>query len=128
MFDNLPPVTQGTLGLSYAIAYLTKKGYNVSVPLVDNQSYDLVCEIDGDLKKVQVKSTRTKENSNYCVQLRSIRSNRTGNTIHKFDNNSCDYLLVVTELGDIYFIPTLEVKSKSTLSLGEKYSNFKDKL
>ena len=128
MFDNLPPVTQGTLGLSYAIAYLTKQGYNVSVPLVDNQSYDLVCEIDGDLKKVQVKSTRTKENSNYCVQLRSIRANRTGNTVHKFDNKSCDYLLAVTELGDIYFIPTSEVKSKSTLSLGEKYSNFKDKL
>jgi hypothetical protein len=128
MFDNLPPVAQGTIGLSYAIAYLTKKGYNVSVPLVDNQSYDLVCEIDGNLKKVQVKSTRTKENSNYCIQLRSIRSNRTENTIHKFDNNSCDYLLAVTEVGDIYFIPTSEIKSKSTLSLGEKYQSFKDKL
>ena len=49
MFENLPPVTQGSLGLSYAIAYLTKKGYNVSVPLVDNQSYDLVCEVKNEL-------------------------------------------------------------------------------
>jgi hypothetical protein len=128
MFANLTPVSQGTVGLSYAIAFLTKKGYNVSVPLVDNQSYDLVCEVDGNLKKVQVKSTRTLQNSNYCVQLRSIRANRSGNTIHKFDNNSCDYLLVVTELGDIYFIPTTEVQSKSTLSLGKKYEPYRDKL
>jgi hypothetical protein len=128
MFDNLSPVTQGTVGLSYAIAYLTKKGYNVSVPLVDNQSYDLVCEIDGDLKKVQVKTTRTKENSNYCIQLRSIRSNRTGNNIHKFDNKLSDYLLSVTENGDIYFIPTSEIEAKSTLSLGQKYESYKDRL
>ena len=52
MFNNLPPVSQGSVGLSYAIAYLTKMGYNVSVPLVDNQSYDLVCEVGGELKKV----------------------------------------------------------------------------
>jgi hypothetical protein len=128
MFNNLSPVSQGTLGLSYAIAFLTKKGYNVSVPLVDNQSYDLVCEIGGQLKKVQVKSTRTLENSNYCIQLRRIRSNRSENTIHKFDNDSCDYLLAVTELGDIYFIPTSDIHSRSTLSLGEKYQQYRDKL
>jgi hypothetical protein len=128
MFENLPPVTQGSIGLSFSIAYLTKKGYNVSVPLVDNQSYDLVCEVENELKKVQVKTTKTKENSNYCVQLRSIRSNRSGNTIHKFDSKSSDYLLVVTELGDIYFIPTSVVESKSTLSLGKKYESYKDRI
>lgn len=60
MFGNLPPVAQGSVGLSYAIAYLTKMGYNVSVPLVDNQSYDLVCEINGELKKFRLKLQKEK--------------------------------------------------------------------
>ena len=128
MFDNLPPVTQGSLGLSYAIAYLTRKGYNVSVPLVDNQEYDLVCEVENELKKVQVKTTRAKVNSSYCVQLKSVRSNRTENNIHKFDNKSSDYLLAVTEIGDIYFIPTSDIEAKSSLSLGMKYESYKDRL
>jgi hypothetical protein len=128
MFDNLPPVTQGSLGLSYAIAYLTKKGYNVSVPLVDNQSYDLVCEVENELKKVQVKTTRFKQNSNYSVQLKSVRVNRTENNIHNFDNKASDYLLVVTEIGDIYFIPTSKIEAKSALSLGSKYESYRDRL
>ena len=128
MFNNLTPVTQGSLGLSYAIAYLTKKGYNVSVPLVDNQSYDLVCEVEGELKKVQVKTTRAKQNSNYCVQIKAVRPNRTGNSIHKFDNTSCDYLLCVTEEGNIYFIPTSDIEAKNSLSLGSKYKSYRDRL
>ena len=128
MFKNLSPVTQGSLGLSYAIAYLTKKGYNVSIPLVDNQSYDLVCEVKNKLKKVQVKTTRFKQNSNYCIQLKSVRANRTENNIHKFDNKASDYLLAVTELGEIYFIPTSEIEAKNSLSLGHKYIQYKDTL
>jgi len=128
MFKNLAPVTQGSLGLSYAIAYLTKKGYNVSIPLVDNQSYDLVCEVKNKLKKVQVKTTRFKQNSNYCIQLKSVRANRTENNIHKFDNKASDYLLAVTELGEIYFIPTSEIEAKNSLSLGHKYIQYKDTL
>ena len=128
MFENLPPVTQGSLGLSYAIAYLTKRGYNVSVPLVDNQSYDLVCEVENELKKVQVKTTRFKQNSNYCIQLKSVRANRTENNIHKFDNKASDYLLAVTEIGDIYFIPTSNIEAKNSLSLGPKYESYRDRL
>lgn len=128
MFNNLPPVGQGTLGLTYAIAYLTKLGYTVSIPLVDNQNYDLVCDIDGKLNRVQVKSTRVIKNKNYVVQLKSVRSNRTKNSIVHFNSNSIDYLLIVTDNGEIYFIPTSNVDSKSTLSLGKKYLMYKDSL
>lgn len=128
MFDNLTPVSQGSLGLTYAIAYLTKKGYTVSIPLIDNQNYDLVCDINGTLNKVQVKSTRYVQNGNYVVQLKSVRPNRTGNSIRHFNSNSVDYLLAVTEICDIYFIPSSKIKSKNTLALGIKYIDYKDKL
>jgi hypothetical protein len=128
MFNNLSTVTQGTLGLSYAIAYLTKLRYIVSIPLVDNQDYDLICEIDTELKKVQVKTTQYKKNENYIIQLRSIRPNRTENIIKHFEPSSVDYLLAVTELCDIYFIPTSDIEAKSALTLGNKYLKYKDKL
>lgn len=128
MFNNLTPVSQGSLGLSYAIAYLSKMGYNVSIPLVDNQNYDLICEIDNQLKKVQVKSTRYKQNNNYVIQLKAVRANRTENKIHHFDSTKVDYVLAVTEIGDIYFIPTSDIDAKNSLSLGPKYQSYKDKL
>lgn len=54
----------GNAGLSMAIAYFDANGYTVSVPLNDTQNYDLVVDMNGVLKKIQVKSTNNKEAKN----------------------------------------------------------------
>ena len=119
------PAVQGQLGLVNAIKVLTEKGYTVSVPLIDNQDYDLVVEVDKVLKKVQVKSSATKAASgNYIFQIKKVRANRTCSIIHKFDNTSVDYLFLYVVGGNGYFIPASEVTTTSTITLTkdlEKY-------
>jgi hypothetical protein len=55
MFKNSKK--QGDAGLGQAIAYFTSKGYDVALPLTDSADWDLIVEIDGELKRVQVKTS-----------------------------------------------------------------------
>lgn len=50
------PRRQGEIGLGAAIAWFSRVGYLVSVPLCDNQPYDLVVDNGERLLKVQVKT------------------------------------------------------------------------
>jgi len=127
MFKNAKTTReQGDIGLSFAIFKLSEQGYTVSLPLTDNSLYDLIIEKDRILQTVQVKSTRTTTNKGtYIVQLRRIRSNRTSNTVHKFNGVEYDVLCVVTDINDLYFIPVKYIKNTSTIQLGDKYSKYK---
>lgn len=61
MFKNSKK--QGDAGLGQAIAYFTSKGHDVALPLTDSADWDLIVEIEGELKRVQVKTSRQlKEN------------------------------------------------------------------
>jgi len=122
----LNTVNQGSIGLSAAIYKLTSLGYTVSVPLIDNQCYDLVVDIAGTLNKVEVKSTSVNSNNdNWIVQIKRVRSNKTVNTIYKFDNLSVDYLFIYTMAGDCYFIPARDVDTKNQLTVPGKFLKYK---
>ena len=118
-------VTQGSVGLGLAISYFVSKGLIVSLPLNDNQNYDLIVDIDG-LKKIQIKTTRVKRNGIYKCQLKKVRPNRTSNVITNFDSDEVDFLFILTEDGDKYCIPSKEVIVKTELSLDERYDKFKE--
>ena len=61
MFENaINSKKQGDIGMCYAIAYFSKMGYTVSIPITDSQDYDLIID-NGTLLKVQVKTTRCKD-------------------------------------------------------------------
>ncbi len=63
---------KGNCGLTTAISYFTTTGHTVSLPLNDSQNYDFVVDIDGSLKKVQVKMTTQKSRgNNTLVDLRN---------------------------------------------------------
>lgn len=122
MFKNMTTVTQGSVGLGAAISYFLSESYVVSVPINDNQKYDLVVDNNNGLKKVQVKTTsyKTKNSKWYTVELKSTRSNRTKTNINYFDNCSCDYVFIMTEEKVFYLIPSKEIKSKTTLALNQE--------
>lgn len=107
---------QGNIGLGIAISHFTYMGCIVSIPLNDVQDYDLVVEIDGVLKKVQVKTTRYLSRGKYKVQL-------NGSGKHFCDNQS-DYLFIVDGNGTKYFIPKSEVNVRTGIVLGSNYSQF----
>jgi len=118
---------QGDVGLGSAISYFCRMGYVVSIPLTDNQDYDLIVDINGVLKKVQVKTTRYKKPSgNFCVNLKVNGGNMSGKGKTKlFDNNLVDMLYVLTDCGDEYLIPSAVIFQKNSLSLNEDFIMYK---
>lgn len=118
---------QGNVGIAYAIAYYSKLGYTISIPLTDTQDYDLVVDTGNTLLKVQVKTTTyKKENGIYQLNLKVNGGNRSGiGKAKTFDQNRCDLLFAITEQFDFYSIPRSEISATSSISLGEKYLPFR---
>lgn len=118
---------QGNVGVAYAIAYYSKLGYTISIPLTDTQDYDLVVDTGNTLLKVQVKTTTyKKENGIYQLNLKVNGGNRSGiGKTKTFDQNNCDLVFAMTEQFDFYSIPKSEISATSSISLGEKYLPFR---
>lgn len=118
---------KGDVGLGSAIGYFTSNGTPVSIPLTDSQDYDLVVELDGVLKKVQVKFTNCSQNGSFAVPLRIMGGNSKANFVHKSGSDVVyDYLFALTGEGDRYLIPReVFVNNRSTLNLGKKYDAFR---
>jgi len=124
-FDGLNRTTQGNVGLGMAIAYFTMAGKTVSVPLNDNQSYDLVVDLEGKLQRIQVKTTGFKRGSSFCVAMKATRHNRSGIKTNLFEPATCDYVFVLTEEGTRYVIPSVEITARHEILLCGKYDRFK---
>lgn len=95
---------KGDLGLGKAIAYYTTMGYSVSIPLTDSQDYDLVVEIDKELKKVQVKYTSYKPNKSYVAYF-AVRGGTAGKITKQAEDVDFDILFVTTDSGECWSIP-----------------------
>ena len=129
---------QGNLGLSKAIDFFVSNEDTVSIPLKDTQSYDLVADIKGKLYRVQVKTCTYINGGGYLVGLKSAGgnsyySNKGSNyRIKNFDNSRSDLLFIYTGDNRMYLIPTNEIESKSSITVGnektEKYEVYCKKL
>lgn len=118
---------QGNIGLSYAIAYYSKLGYIISIPLTDTQDYDIIADTGEALLKIQVKTTTCKSVHNiYQLNLKVSGGNRSGEGKDKtFDQNNCDLVFAMTNDFEFYSIPRKEITSKNSISLGDKWLPFK---
>ncbi len=114
---------QGDVGLGAAIRYYTAAGYTVSLPITDNQEYDLIVEKEDGLKRIQIKTTRFKRNDIYNVSLTIKGGNKSNSTIKAFDPQKVDFIFILTDDGDEYEIPSSEVKQ--SISLGNSKLHFK---
>lgn len=116
--------------MAYAIAYYSRLGYTISIPLTDSQDYDLVIDTGTDILKVQVKtSAQYSDHGIPVVNLRTNGGNRSGSGKTKtFDQNSSDLLFVLLDNGSCYSIPTKNITSKTSVNLGEKYLPYKVEL
>lgn len=90
---------QGSIGLGQAIAYFTKAGYTVSIPLNDSQDYDLIVEIDEKLYKIQVKTTTIKARGSGYYQpfIRQSCKNTKRNYVKVATELKYDYLFVTAD-------------------------------
>lgn len=112
------------MGFADAIAWFTRVGWTVSVPLVDNQAYDLVVDDGAQLQRVQVKtSTCRTPSGGWAVELRTNGGNQSRLTTRPFDPTASDLLFVLTDDGR-WLIPTSEISATTSLTLGSKWSQF----
>ena len=115
---------QGDIGLGQAIGYFTSLGFTVSVPLTDSQEYDLIVDNGFSLNRVQVKRCTYKRKGNYNVSLTVKGGNRTSTgKIKKFDKDKVDVVVVSTP-ESLYVISTLEMTTKSQLTLNENFEKY----
>jgi hypothetical protein len=120
------PRRQGEIGLGAAIAWFCANGWTVSVPLCDNQPYDLVVDDGGGLAKVQVKTTtRLTSAGNFQVQLETAGGNQSFSTRKPFDNTAVDYLFILTDARVQYLIPAAAVVTKRAITMCGKYERFR---
>lgn len=112
--------------MGVAIAWFATNGYTVSIPLTDSQPYDLVVDNGGGLQRVAVRTT-TQDNSRggFDVGLRTQGGNKSQFTIHHFDPTVVELLFVACGDGSQYLIPSSQIASKSYISVGHKYQNFR---
>ena len=90
--------------------------------------YDLVIEMDSELKKVQIKTTSEKNPAgNPVVGLRLVGGNSKVNFVQKMAQDIIyDFLYVLTDAGDRYFLPKSAIENITTkLTLGKKYIDYK---
>ena len=120
---------QGDIGLVLAIAWFEINDYPVSIPLTDSQDYDLVTDMNDNLKKVQVRTTyNQQESGSYEVNLRVTGGNQSGTgNIKYFIETKVDYLFVVVENGTKYLIPKSAIKNKRSINVGNggKYEQYR---
>ena len=116
---------QGNAGLGVAIAYFSRIGVAVGIPLTDTQPYDLMIDNGGELARVQVRTTTSKRGNQYSVSLKTIGANSTKVVTKLFDGAAYEWLFVVCGDATAYLIPTGAITARHSIQLGRNYEEFR---
>lgn len=121
------PRKQGDVGEAAAIAWLTRLGGAVPLPLFHSPNYDLIADLDGRLLRVQVKtSTCHVGPDRFAVQLATNGGNQSWTGVaREFDPSHIDFLFVLVGDGRQWFIPAGEIQGRIRIKVGgDRYSEF----
>ncbi len=98
------------------LTYVTKLGYQVSVPFGDRERYDQIWDIRGKLIKVQVKTASLVDENDTAIKFSCRSSQRssgkTKNT--RYQKGEIDYFATFWD-GQCYLIPIEETSTEKTL-------------
>ena len=106
--------------------WLAAKGGHVAIPIGSSRHWDLLAELDGQLMRVQVKTTTCIQKGRWDVTLCTRGGNRSWNgLVKRLDPSRYDFLFVLAGDGRRWFIPSSRVDGGSGLRLGgPKYAEF----
>ena len=75
------------------LAYITKLGYQVSVPFGDRAKYDQVWDIEGNLIRVQVKTAKLHKSGDYLIICCKSTTRRKGKSVSvSYTKKDIDFL------------------------------------
>ena len=120
-------LTLGKIGELKTAQKFLNHGYEVFVPLVDISGTDMIVEKNGDLKKIQVKSSSITTHDDNCTRL-SLKSSdfnmRDGQVISynkKYKKKNVDYFALYSDKDDdVYLIENNE--NRSSIHIRNKVS------
>src|SRR3954454_5036135 len=117
---------QGDFGELSAMQWLAERGAKIAVPVGHNEHWDLVAEVEGNLLRVQAKTSGFLRNDRWEVTLCTRGGNRSwSGLVKRLDPTRYDFLYVHVGDGRRWFIPSRRVEGGNTLLLGgPKYASF----
>ena len=94
------------------LTYITKLGYSVSIPFGDKDKYDQIWDINGKLIKVQVKTSRWKneQQTGIIFNCYSVVNGKK----HLYTKQDIDYFATYWK-GKCYLIPVEQCSAEKTL-------------
>ena len=98
------------------LTYITKLGYQVSIPFGDRERYDQIWDINGKLLKIQVKTCHLIDDEKSGINF-SCRSNTkvNGKIRHaRYTKDEIDYFATFFE-GKCYIVPVEQTSTEKTL-------------
>ena len=122
----LTPRQQGDFGERAALHWLVGQGAYVSIPFGHSPHYDLISDFDGQLHRVQVKTSACRDKERWAVTLCTRGGNQSwSGLVKRLDAAHFDRLFVLVADGRQWFIPADRVKGGSGILLGgPKYAEF----
>jgi hypothetical protein len=126
-YRHLGPRQQGDLGEFSAMEWLASRGAVVCVPVGHSPNFDLIAQLDGEIMRIQVKTTRrTTPKGHFQVMLCTRGGNQSWNGVTKhFEQGRYDWLFVLVGDGRRWFIPSVAIEARSAICVGgTKYGEF----
>lgn len=100
-------------------------GYYFCTPSSD-APYDLLIQINGDFKKIQVKSSyNTNESGGYTFHLKRTRNNARGSKKVPYTKLDTDYFFLIDAKMNCWLVPFEEIQGKGSVSPSLIYPEFK---
>lgn len=106
---------KGDIAVTKAISKFTEMGWDVLLPITESAQYDLVVDVEGQLKRVQVKYFGAKDVNPY-LRLRRIHSNSKGYVVKHYDKEDVDWFYLYCKDGREFLIKEIpsDVKNQYT--------------
>ena len=114
----------GALAEAKVVAALLHERWEVFTAVSGKAPFDLIAARGDQLLRVEVKGCATPQpNGGFAVSLRSVRPNRSGNTVHYLSESTSDLVAIFLEPLDVVcFFPTSHLAGRSTITLHEEAS------
>lgn len=113
----------GNLTELQCITAFYELGYRVSLPYGENSRYDFIADIDGILKRVQVKTCKPSEDGSVIsFPCRSTRVNSNGCYHRRYTEDEIDYFCTYYN-NQCYLIPVNECSNEKKLRFSKPKNN-----
>jgi len=111
--DMLSTKQIGTVTEYECAVFLMKLGCSISVPIGENNPYDLIVDVNNKLYRIQCKHSRSVEGG-FQFSCESTRINATSIKVCKYSTDEIDYFGTIFE-GTCYLVPVGLCRSECKL-------------